>query len=69
MSTDFDKFKAVGQVRQFAENASCMVPIGQKVRVHGTTKSIDIDVARYVSFGLRPQSICKWLQFIREVIK
>lgn len=67
--TDFEKFRAVGQVRQFAENASCMVPIGQKVRILGTKKSVDIDVAKYIQLGMKVQTVCKWLQFIREVVK
>ena len=40
----------------------------QKVRISGPNKSIDIDVAKYVQCDLKPQTIYKWLQFMKEVI-
>ena len=66
--TDYEKFEAVGKVRQFAANTPGMHPIGQKVRISGPNKSIDIDVAKYVQYDLKPQTIYKWLQFMKEVI-
>lgn len=65
--TDYEKFEAVGKVRQFATNTPGMRPIGQKVRISGQ-KSIDIDAAGYIQKGLKPQTVCKWLIFIREVL-
>lgn len=66
--TDYEKFEAVGKIRQFAANTPGMHPIGQKVRITGSQKSIDIDVAKYVQCGLKAQTVYKWLQFMKEVI-
>lgn len=66
--TDYEKFQAVGRVRQFAQNCSQMFPIGQKVRIISRSKSIDIDVANYIQKGLTAPQVCKWLLFIKEVM-
>ncbi len=68
MKTDYEKFQAVGRVRAFATNASQMFPIGNKVRIISEDRSIDIDIAKYVQKGLSVPQICKWLQFMREVL-
>ena len=65
---DFEKFQALGRVRSFAQLSAQMQPVGQKVRISGPNKSIDIDVAKYVQCDLKPQTIYKWLQFMKEVI-
>jgi len=67
-SEDFEKFQALGRVRSFAQLAAQMQPIGQKVRIISGSRSIDIDTAGYIQKGLRPQTVCKWLLFIREVL-
>lgn len=64
---DFERFRDLGRVRAFAEKSSCMQPVGQKVRIIGTTKSVDIDVAKYIHLGQKPATICKWLLFIKAV--
>lgn len=65
---DFEKFQALGRVRSFAQLSAQMQPVGQKVRISGPNKSIDIDVAKYVQCDLKLQTIYKWLQFMKEVI-
>lgn len=67
-SEDFEKFQALGGVRLFAIRSAQMWPVGQKVRITSGQKSIDIDAAGYIQKGLRPQTVCKWLIFIREVL-
>lgn len=65
---DFEKFQALGRVRSFAQLSAQMQPVGQKVRIISGQKSIDIDAAGYIQKGLRPQTVCKWLIFVREVL-
>ena len=43
--------------------------IGQTVRVIGTKKSVDVNVANYIKNGMKPQTVCRWLQFLRMVIE
>lgn len=66
---DFERFRDLGRVRAFAEKSACMQPVGQKVRIIGTTKSVDIDAAKYIQLGQKPATICKWLVFIRSVVQ
>ena len=66
---DFERFRDLGRVRAFAEKSSCMQPVGQKVRIIRTTKSVDIDVSKYIQLGQKPATICKWLVFIRSVVQ
>lgn len=68
MKSDYEKFQAVGAVRDFAARAAQMQPIGQKVRIIGTEKSIDIDVASYIKNDMQPATVCKWLQLVRAVM-
>ena len=65
---DFERFRDLGRVLAFAEKSACMQPVGQKVRVIGCDKSVDIDAAGYIQKGLKPATICKWLVFIRSVV-
>lgn len=69
MKTDFEKFQQVGRIREFASMEAGMQPIGQTVRVIGTKKSVDVNVANYIKNGMRPQTVCRWLQLLRMVIE
>ena len=68
MKSDYLKFQAVGAVRDFASRAAQMVPVGQKVRIIGIEKSVDVDVASYIKNDMQPATVCKWLQLVRAVM-
>lgn len=69
MKTGFDKFQQVVRIREFATMSAGMQPIGQTVRVIGTKKSVDVNIANYIKNGMKPQTVCRWLQFLRMVIE
>ena len=69
MKTGFEKFQQVGCIREFATMSAGMQPVGQIVRVIGTKKSVDVNIANYIKNGMKPQTVCRWLQFLRMVIE
>ena len=69
MKSGFEKFQQVGRIREFATMSAGMQPIGQTVRVIGTKRVLDVNVANYIKNGMKPQTVCRWLQFLRMVIE
>ena len=69
MKTGFEKFQQVGRIREFATMSAGMQPVGQIVRVIGIKKSVDVNIANYIKNGMKPQTVCRWLQFLRMVIE
>ena len=61
---DLEKFRDVGRVRDFAKAIS--LPVRGQYVICGAAQ---VDVSKYIYNNMKVSTICKWLQFMKEVVK
>jgi len=61
---DLEKFRDVGRVRDFAKTIN--LPVRGQYVICGAAQ---VDVSKYIYNNMKVSTICKWLQFMKEVVK
>lgn len=61
---DLEKFRDAGRVRDFAKTIN--LPVHGQYVICGAAQ---VDVSKYIYNNMKVSTICKWLQFMKEVVK
>lgn len=61
---NFEKFQALGRVRSFAKTIN--LPVRGQYVICG---AVQVDISKYIYNNMKVSTICKWLQFMKEVVR